>query len=250
MITTTTAGRVRRIGIAAAATATAAVGIGLVAPLAAHADAKDACTGVKAPCNVVAHVDVTGDGRPDSVGIVTQKSNSGVATRYQVRVRTADGKLLRKTDKHASWEGKLFYGAAAIDGNPGKELVVGHVEGAHTAFYHVLAFHNGKFVLRKAPKLPAAVGKDINTSGRSWVVDGAVSSFAGISRTVSHHQVNLSEDFGSRDPNAPQYTGWHVAYRWSGDHWAPVSHHQETWTDKQSSTKWGWHVRGLGRGPF
>ena len=250
MIITTSGRRVRRIGIAAAATASAAVGISLVAPMAAHADAKDACSGVKAPCTIVAQVDVTGDGKPDSVGIVTQKSSYGQTTRYQVRVRTADGKLLRKTDKHASWEGKLFYGAAAIDGTPGKDLVVGHVAGAHTAFYHVLSYHDGKFVLRKAPKLPAAVGKDINTNVRSWVVDSAASSFAGIRRTVSQHQVSLSEDFGSRDPNAPQYTGWHLVYRWSGDHWAPVSHHQKKWTDKQASTKWGWHVKGLKRGLF
>lgn len=247
MIITTTGGRLRRIGIAAAATATAAVGIGLVAPTAANADVKDACTGVKARCHIVAHVDVTGDGKRDSVAIVKLESAYGQTTRFQVRVRTADGKLLRKTDKHASWAGKLFYGVAAIDRKPGKELVVGHIEGAHTAFYHVLGYHHGKLVLRKAPRLPAPAAADMNTYGRSWVVDGAVSSFAGIRRTASHGEVKLVENFGSRDPSALNYTGWHVTYHWAGDHWALTSYHRKSWTEKQSASLWGWHVKGLPR---
>ena len=246
MITTTTIGRIRRVGMTAAATAAVAAGIALIAPTTAHADVKDACTGVKATCTIVAHTDVTGDGKKDSVGIVIRQADGGVITRYQVRVRTAQGKLIHKADKHADWQGKVFFGAAPIDGEPGKELVVGHIAGAHTAFYHVLAYRHGKLVLLKAPKLPAAAA-GLNTYGRSWIDDGAVSSFAGIHRTASHGQVKLVENFGSRDPSAAKYTGWHVSYHWSGDHWALTSYHRKSWTEKQSESLWGWHVKGLPR---
>jgi len=247
MINSKTASRARRLAIVAAATTTAAVGIGLVAPAAANADAKDACTGVRAHCRIVATTDVTGDGKKDSVGIVIQKADGPFVTSYQVRVRTAQGELVRATDKDAGWEGDIYFGAAAIDGRPGKDLVVGHVEGAHTAFYHVLAYQQGQLVLRKSPKLPAPAAKDMDTYGRSWVVDGAVSSFAGIRRTVSHGQVILLENFGSRDPSAAKYAGWHVAYRWSAGHWTLASYRRQSWTDKQAASHWGWHVRGLPR---
>ncbi|QGN33310.1 hypothetical protein [Microlunatus sp. Gsoil 973] len=238
--------RLRRAGIAGGAMATVALVAGLLTPTTADAAAKNACSGVTSHCKIVAHVDVTGDGRPDSVGIVRQRTDGDVVTRYQVRIRTAGGKLLHKTDKSAAWIGPLYRGAAKIDGRRGKELVVGHVLGAHTAFYRVYRYHNGKLVLLKSPKLPKKVSA--TTLDRSWAVDSAVASFEGIRRTRHNGHVVLTNTFGSRDPSARVYSGWKLKYRWEAGHWKSTSVVKRTFTNKQAAKAWGWHVKGMRTG--
>lgn len=247
--TTTRRSGLRRIGAAAAATTTAALGLGLLSPVAAHAQTLNACSGAQHKCTVVANVDVTGDNKLDSVGIVVLKRSGTFITSYRVRVLTAGGKLVLKTDNNASWEGNnLYYGAAAIDGWRGKELVVGHIRGAHTDFDHVLAYRGGKLELREMPQLPAAVGKESSADRQNWVVDGSVSTFTGIARRTSYGQVTLLENTGARDAGAGKYKGWHVAYRWSDGHWKLASYNRQSWTDDQSAKAYGWRVPGLRTG--
>jgi hypothetical protein len=238
--------RLLRAGIAGGAMATVGLSAGLLTPATAHATTKNACSGVTASCKIVAHVDVTGDGRADSVGIARLRTDGDMVTRYQVRIRTDGGKLLHKTDKTAAWLGPLYRGAAKIDGRRGKEVVVGHVVGAHTAFYRVYRYHNGKLELLKAPKLPKKVSA--TTLRRSWAVDSAVASFEGIRRTRHNGHVILINTFGSRDPSARVYSGWKLKYRWEDGHWKSVSAVKRTFTNKQAAKAWGWHVKGMRTG--
>jgi hypothetical protein len=121
------------------------------------------CDGVSR-CHVKAHVDVTGDGDRDPIGVVRQGANGSAEGAVIVRVKTGSGRIVSTRRPTQYWYGPVWQGVANLDGRKGKEIVVGNTTGAHTEFYLALTWRRGRLVRLGAPG-----------PGVMWVVDAAAS---------------------------------------------------------------------------
>lgn len=234
----------RRSAGAAAAT-TLAVGLaGIVTP--ADAAPSGICSGIK-NCAIVKRIDVTGDGVKDTVAVVPKKIKNGNPSQVQVRVLTGKGSLLTYTDKRLQWSGTehLFRGAARLDGRPGAELVIGHIEGAHTVYYRVLTYRHHQLVMLRKPRLPKAALGGFRDDTSLWVTDGSVSSFEGIFRTSHHGKVRVRLKTGVLDWNTNKFDTWVVSYRWNGHGWHKIGTDHRFRSPKQVAHFWGWHTKHL-----
>jgi hypothetical protein len=191
------------------------------------------CQGVER-CQVVAETDVDGDGVRDQVGFVSESEH-----RVVVHVKTATGQRLRRGMNITWFPRGEFYGATPIDGRPGADLVVGSMMGAHTLFFTTLSVQRDRIV-----RLPAPGGEP------EWMIDGAYSFYAGVSRRVEDGRVVVVLREAARDGVRPTFTGRDRTYVWRDGGWR----HRSTTTthyrnDRDLAEVGGWHVPGLPRFP-
>lgn len=243
---TQTDSRLRRAAAAGIAISSATVAIGAAtAGTAAAAPAASAC-GKIAHCKVVKHVDVDGDGAKDTVAVVGKKFDKHqLPHKATVRVKTADGKLLTRSVDHlaVSSAKNVFRGAAAIDGQPGSELVVTHNNGAHGNSYRVLTYRHGKLQTLPAPKAAADPG---SSSKSDWLTDSALMSAQGIFRAKkAGHPAQITVKKGAYSGHTKQLEGRVVTYQWHQDGgWQQTSNHKKSWPQDHHNFG-GWHLNTL-----
>ncbi|MGH3354372.1 MAG: hypothetical protein ACRDOJ_00655 [Nocardioidaceae bacterium] len=195
--------------------------------------ARGVCTDVDT-CRVVASTDVDGDDIRDQVGFVVVSDK-----RVVVRVRTADGRTLRRS-LATVWfpKGELF-GASPIDGRPGAELVVGTTMGAHTLFFTSLTVRSGRLV-RLPPPGP----------GREWMTDAAYSFHAGVTRRVEDGRVVVVLGQVGRVGLSRRFSGTDRMFVWRDGRWQHIRTQRTTYRNARAASKvGGWHVDGLPRSP-
>lgn len=196
------------------------------------------CAGVK-KCQRVATVDVDGDRRADRVGW-RQLSKK----KAQIRVRTADGKLLKRKVGVRQWPGGGAWGGAAwIDGRRGAELLVGSMAGAHAMHYRMLTYRNGRLVGEPSPWHGSIKGR--------WAVDASARFYAGWDRNVSKRgRVTMTMKVAERNRRGQKFTGFNVRYAWRNGHWKHVKRIKRTYANQSQARKiGGWHVGHLNRWP-
>jgi len=222
----------------AAALGSVAVTLGLATP--ASAASTTVCTGVEG-CRVVASGDIDGDGRADQVGIVAKNITSSADGTITVRVRTASNKVLQTTGSDVSWPVGPFHGLAAIDGVPGKEIIVGDFTGAHALQWRVVTYRKGRLVT-----LPPPPHSSLTRSSR-WATDGSYSVQLGWSRHVSKTGVvYLKKKEALRKESGHGHVGKTTVYRWKSGKWVKTSTRKVRYkTDKAAFKIGGWHLRGL-----
>ena len=191
------------------------------------------CDGVPG-CDVVADTDVDGDGVADQVGFVV-KTRQEVA----VHVKTSSGQTLQHPLQVMWFPRGEFYGAAPIDGRPGAELVVGTNMGAHTLFFTTLSVQDGRIVQLGAPD-----------GAGEWMVDGAFSYHAGVTRRVEDGQAVVTLSDAARKGHRSAFSGRDRTYVWTDGGWQHRSTTRQQYRGEESVTEvGGWHVDGLPRFP-
>lgn len=191
------------------------------------------CAGVE-NCRVVTSQDVDGDEVRDQVGFVAESKR-----RVVVRVKTAAGRTLRRGLDTLWFPRGEFYGAAAIDGRPGAELVVGTTMGAHTLWFTTLTVRSDRLV-----RLDPPGGED------EWMVDGAFSFHAGVTRRVEDGRAVVVLREAGRDGARETFSGRDRTYVWRDGGWQHRSTVRTRYrTERAASRVGGWHVRGLPRFP-
>jgi hypothetical protein len=185
-------------------------------------------------CEVVADPDVDGDGVRDQVGFVVESRE-----RVVVHVKTATGETLER-DLDVMWFPRgEFYGAAPIDGRPGDELVVGTSMGAHTLWFTTLAVQDGRLELLEAPD-----------GEPEWMIDGAFSFYAGVTREVQDGQVRVTLRDAGRQGTRPVFVGRDRSFVWRDGGWQHASTTRERYRGNDAVAEvGGWHVPGLPRFP-
>jgi hypothetical protein len=187
------------------------------------------CDGVP-KCRMVANTDVDGDGRPDEVGFVVESKN-----RVVVRVTTASGETVGRELETMWFPRGEFFGATPIDGRPGAELVVGTTMGAHTLWFTSLAMDSGRLEV-----LPAPGAED------EWMIDGAYSFHAGVSRRVADGRALVVLRDAARDGQAPRFSGRDRTYVWTDSGWRLESSERTRYRGERAVARiGGWHVAGL-----
>jgi len=191
------------------------------------------CDGVP-KCRVVANIDVDGEGRPDEVGFVVESKK-----RVVVRVTTAAGETASRELDTMWFPRGEFFGAAPVDGRPGAELVVGTTMGAHTLWFTTLAMDSGRLEV-----LPAPGAED------EWMIDGAYSFHAGVTRRVDNGRAVVVVRDAARDGLAPRFSGRDRTYVWTDGGWQLESTERTRYRGEQSVARiGGWHVDGLRQFP-
>ncbi|HIZ98945.1 MAG TPA: hypothetical protein H9805_10275 [Candidatus Janibacter merdipullorum] len=198
----------------------ALLGAGLTAPtsVATTAAAPDACADAGSSCHIVSRADVDGDDRRDSVGLTAWgKSDHGY--KATVRVRTADGESLTTVSPIDLPQVSAWWGAAAIDGEPGHELVLQSDEGAHTGWYHVITYRDGKLTTLKDPLST----RDFSYRYR-WAIDSSATTGMGYRRTVMSSGKPLVYAYrGTLNRYSGRYVQTTKAVTWSNGGWRQIS---------------------------
>lgn len=202
------------------------------------------CSGV-AHCTTAARVDVDGDGRADQVGVAGERLADGGSV--TVRVRTATGRLLKTTGHDVHWFAKPYFGAVAVDGEPGAEIVVGDTMGANYEQFRVVTYRDGRLVTLKAP--PAQWTRaGLSRAASRWGVDGSYSFNDGVERTVVAGVATLTMTSASRNDSGTGHTSHRTSYRWADGAWSETSTRTTRHaTDAEVAGVGGWHVPGLHR---
>ncbi|MDO5630093.1 MAG: hypothetical protein Q4G43_17405 [Mobilicoccus sp.] len=218
---------VRHVAVAALA---AAVALPLVA-----APAATAATGQGA---VVSRADIDGDGRPDT----TTLRSSRDGTRQTLTVKTAAGRTSSATiNTPYLFDRTPFHGVAEIDGAAGHEIVINTGSGAHTLFFAVYSWRDGKLVAQTDPA----------SGSTEWVTDSALSASQGYRvQTVRGVRqltsVALARDTWGRNAT---FSGTRVTAQWRDGRWMTITRRAVT-VPADSPTvaaSAGWHVTGLAR---
>jgi hypothetical protein len=190
-------------------------------------------------CRVVATRDVDGDGTPDQIGWVRHRAQKAIV----VRVKTADGALLRRRLDVSLWFGVGAWGGAApIDGRRGAEILAGTEMGAHTPLYTMLTERGGHLVVEPAP----AGGET------RWWVDAAYNYDFGWWRHVRKDGVvTMTQNTASRTTNTgKRFAGTNTTYAWRRGGWHRVAVAKRRYaTATAAAAIAGWHVAGIGRFP-
>jgi hypothetical protein len=219
---------------AAVVAALAAAGASLTTPAIATAAPQGVCHGHDR-CRAVAAIDVDGDHRPDVVGFQKLPGDRTAV----VRVLTASGdRLSRRVDVRGWFGGGRWAGATHIDGAPGAEMLVGSTLGAHTPFYTMLTFRDGRLMVERSPR-----------GDSTWFVDAAATVDFGWWREVSGGRVTMTSRSALRHVHGA-WSGFDVRYRWHADHWQKVDRAKHVYPGPRAASRiWGWHVSGLDREP-
>jgi hypothetical protein len=183
-------------------------------------------------CRVVSHRDVNGDGQSDAVARILRPRQS-----VTLRVQVAGGPRVHRRINTERWgTNEPWQGAAKIDGKPGADLVVGFLSGAHTLFFRVLRFRDGRLQMVDAP-------------GRArWVIDGSFSFNIGQFRSIRNGRVFMTKRTAVRDLDGTGHHGRDTRFRWNRLRWVKVSSVRRTYArDRAAFRVGGWHVRGLPR---
>lgn len=190
--------------------------------------------GEAADCAVVDRVDVDGDGLADEVGFVVESDEQVV-----VRVGTADGRTMRRSLDTLWFPEGEFFGAAPIDGEPGAEIVVGTTMGAHTMFFTTLTVRGDDLVKLDAP------GRE-----DEWMIDGAYSFHAGVTRRVVGDEVLVTLRDAGRVAVQPRFAGRDRTFVWRDGAWQLRSSTPRRYRGERAVARIdGWHVEGLPRMP-
>lgn len=173
------------------------------------AAASSVCAGVS-NCHVVATTDVDGDGRSDHVGWRQMSERS-----VQIRVRTADGRLVStRVDVRLWWGGGAWGGATRVDHRAGSELLVGSTQGAHTPMYTMLTYRAGRLAVEKSPSPLSPL----------WQVDAAYGDYLGWWRHIlPDGRVGVTQRIAVRRGDTARFLGRDVTYAWSANRWVRTS---------------------------
>ncbi|WP_040632225.1 hypothetical protein [Mobilicoccus pelagius] len=229
---------IRSAQIAAVAAAAVAVPLGAApASAATTAPARTPRACVTSGCTIVSRADVDGDGRADTTSLT--RRDKGRA--HTLRVVTAKGAVASTTFSTTWLPSGLspFYGATALDGARGSELVVLTQAGAHTLYHAVYTWRGGRLVAEKDP-----------SGARDWVTDGAVSFAQGYTLRTVKGTKQLTSVAYSRDSfgrNAT-FSGRRIVARWQHGRWTPIT--DRAMIVKESPSVWtgaGWNAPGLTR---
>lgn len=225
-------GTARRV--AATAAAVTAGSLLSLAPVPAQA-AGGVCDGV-AGCRVVARVDVNGDGVRDTVGVARRGTAGAPEGRVVVRVKVSPRRIVQTTRPTSYWYAGPFHGAAGLDGQRGKELVLGFTTGAHTSFHWALTWRDGGLVTLRAP------GGD-----RHWVVDSAANVSLGWFRAKGTPPGRVTFRSAERVGTTKRFDARLRSYRWTKRGWSLVSTENRRVSEATAWSWGGWHVPGLPR---
>jgi hypothetical protein len=152
-----------------------------------------------------------------------------------VRVTTASGETVGRELETMWFPRGEFFGATPIDGRPGAELVVGTTMGAHTLWFTSLAMDSGRLEV-----LPAPGAED------EWMIDGAYSFHAGVSRRVADGRALVVLRDAARDGQAPRFSGRDRTYVWTDSGWRLESSERTRYRGERAVARiGGWHVAGL-----
>ncbi len=193
------------------------------------------CTGVPG-CDVKAHVDIDGDGHKDAVGIASRGSASG--RRVIIRVKTSATHIESVRRPTPYWFGSQWQGTAQLDGRLGREVVVGHMMGAHAQLYRSLTWRHGGLRHLDAP------GRE-----SSWMIDSAIWTSMGWKRGarspagfIKHRTAVRTGDTRSH------FKGTVLSYSWTQDGWKRVNARKFPSISDRRARRWGgFHVPGLAR---
>ena len=217
----------------------AALGLSSLLASPAHAAAATACTGVTR-CEVVSSADVDGDGKADSVGVVFKKPTDAGPGSITVRLRTATGVQSATTGKDVYWPLKPFFGVAAVDGRPGKEIVVGDDIGAHAEQFRVVTYRKGDLVTLASPP-----GSGLTRPSR-WGIDSSLRFHVGFKRTVSKKGVVSIIRKEAVSNNAfTRASGTKTTWVWKSGGWVKKSRVKVSYSQEAVYKIEGWHVKGL-----
>lgn len=194
------------------------------------------CEGVRG-CEVVARVDVNGDGRKDGVGLARRGNEDAETASVVVRVKVGSHRIVKKRRPIPGWYGPDWQGSAHVDGKRGRELFVGADAGAHTQWFHVLTWRKGRLTTLKAP-----------TGGKTWMIDGAY----WISQGWQHRKGDPAGKIRFREAvridNSKHFAGRVRMYRWSDDGWERKSVKKHPRLPEERAYRWGgFHIPGLPR---
>ena len=207
-------------------------GPGTAAPIPTAAARPD----VPAAARLVARRDVDGDGDRDRIFY-----RAITRTKVRVSVRLSPRRVVRKTLRTHSWPRGHFHGAARLDGRRGVELVIGTALGAHTPWFTVLTYRNGRLVKQKPPYrgLPD-----------DWPVDAYANGYVGWFRKVRGGSVRLAYKYVTRVGATPRFTGRAIRYTWRHGRWERTGARRLSFPNaRRASRIGGWHVKGLPRWP-
>lgn len=191
-----------------------------------------------ARCHVVARVDVNGDGARDTVGLARRGNDGALHGAVIVRVQTSARKVVAVRRKTIGWSGKVWQGAASLDGRPGKELVLGWTAGAHALFFTALTWRHGELVNLRAP------------GDSHWGIDGSVSSVVGWLKRPGEPAGVIRSRVAERklNPSTSRFEGTVTTFKWSRNGWTKIDAKQiDPLRTKRAWTWAGFHVRGLAR---
>lgn len=192
------------------------------------------CDGVRR-CQQVAKVDVDGDGTADPVGIARRGKDGAPHGKVIVRVKVGDT-VVSTRRKTSYWYGSPWQGAARLDGEAGKDLMVGFSAGAHTLFFHGLTWREGRLVNLDAP------GR-----GHPWVIDGAYNVAYGWLRKGSWPDGSIRQRVATRY-ETKRFKGTITSYRWQNGAWDRVSSRKIYPVPNKTAYSWaGFVVPGLKR---
>jgi hypothetical protein len=202
-----------------------------------------------AQCHQVATADVDGDGRPDQIGLALASTTGQAPYQQQVwtlRVLTATGKLaIHRHGPEMLYGGDVYFGNLPFDGQSGNEIVLRITPGAHTPWYWIYTWRNGKLVRENDPDTPT------DYQGGGWAVDQALSGVAGITCGNDHGQTTVTQTIitPSQAPTiAPrQFTGTAKTWAWINGAWKLTTIKNITvWDDAAGfNSIGGWHCSGL-----
>lgn len=220
------------------AAVTLVLAAGLLGPPAGPAAARSlppvgVCAGVDR-CERVAVIDVDGDGRTDQVGWRRLDR-----TQVQIRVRTAERRLLRRSVTARRPAPLAWTGATAVDGRPGAELVVDSRTGSRTTYYTMLTYRAGRIVVERAP---------VRRPHRRWGVAPGVTRYAGWHRHVwPSGRVTMTLKVARRDGDSVRLRGYDERYEWADGGWRYVRRDRTHLSVREAERIAGWHLDGLDR---
>lgn len=232
--------RTRRITAVAAACAIALTAPALGAAAAPTAAPAESTVTPAAPTvtTTTHRVDVDGDGRLDTVTV-------GSASNHRLRVgaRTARGATsalyIDQSDQPVVPD-TPFHGAAEFDGVRGKELFVVYGWGAHTPFFKVITWRNGKLWATREP----------SDGDTDWTPDGAWGYGMGYRVRGTGSKRTLTTTFAENNQRG-SYVGRATRFTWStrANKWVRTGSSKVRFSERAAMNHFGWHVRGIGVWP-
>ncbi len=222
----------RRLTHTLAAVTVAATGL---LTIAARSDAAAGVCAGAAHCHVVAHTDVDGDFKSDTVALQASGAHHLV-----VRVLTHHGELLtRRVPFGAGKVATRWGGAADVDGASGSEMVLLTRLGPHNPGYTLVTFRHGHLAVERSPygSLRWFAGASVadRLGWHRFETDLGFTRMTGTMATPGHHGV---------------YAGPSRVYVWRKGAWVLHSTTTVRYPSHHAAAHAaGFHVLGLARFP-
>ncbi|GAB98032.1 hypothetical protein BJY21_001438 [Kineosphaera limosa] len=185
--------------------------------------------------------DVDGDGRADQVTVASTRNHQ-----LRVTVRTATKRtasiLIDQSDFGTAVPDTPYYGAADFDGVRGQELFIFYGFGAHTPWFKMLTWRDGRLFATRDPY-----------SGEpSWAPDAAYGYGTGYTLSGKGANKKLVVTQATHVLNGDGYRGTDTTYAWSTakNRWLKKSTRAVRFSDERSMRHFGWHAPGLKAMPW